>query len=124
MTTTDQGKADAAAPRRRITAIDIGRGVALVAMAIYHFTWDLEFFGYVERGLTAVGGWKMFARCIASSFLVLVGISLFLAHRNGVRWPSFWRRWQMVAAAALALSPLHSQRRYRRGRCPSTPAFP
>lgn len=101
MTKADQ---DTAAPRRRIAAIDIGRGVALIAMAIYHFTWDLEFFGYVERGLTAVGGWKMFARCIASSFLVLVGISLFLAHRNGVRWPSFRRRWLMVAAAALAIS--------------------
>lgn len=93
-----------AAPRGRIAAIDIARGIALVAMAIYHFTWDLEFFGYVERGLTAVGGWKMFARCIASSFLVLVGISLYLAHRNGVRWPSFWRRWLMVAGAAVVIS--------------------
>ena len=40
-------------------------------MAVYHFTWDLEFFGYAEPGMTAVGGWKMFARCIASSFLFL-----------------------------------------------------
>ena len=52
----------------RIDAIDIARGIALLAMAIYHFTWDLEFFGYAEPGLTAVGGWKLFARAIASSF--------------------------------------------------------
>ncbi|HTV68446.1 MAG TPA: DUF1624 domain-containing protein [Rhizobiaceae bacterium] len=89
---------------RRIEAIDLARGVALIAMAIYHFSWDLELFGYVEPGLTAVGGWKLFARCIASSFLFLVGFSLFLAHANGVRWPGFLRRLAMVAAAALLIT--------------------
>lgn len=93
-----------AKPTSRIEAIDIARGVALVAMAIYHFTWDLEFFGYAEPGFTAVGGWKFFARSIASSFLFLVGVSLVLAHGRGIRWKGFWRRLAMVAAAALAIS--------------------
>jgi uncharacterized membrane protein len=91
-------------PTRRIDAIDIARGVALVTMAVYHFTWDLEFFGYVEPGMTAVGGWRLFARCIASSFLFLVGVSLFLAHGRYIRWPGFLRRFAMVAGAALAIS--------------------
>lgn len=89
---------------KRIDVLDLARGLALVAMAIYHFTWDLEFFGYVDPGMTAVGGWKLFARCIASSFLILVGISLVLAHGRGIRWKSFWRRLAMVAGAALAIS--------------------
>lgn len=88
----------------RIEAIDVARGVALLAMAIYHFTWDLEFFGYVDAGLTAQGGWKLFARSIASSFLFLVGVSLVLAHSRGIRWKGFWRRLAMVAAGALAIS--------------------
>ena len=88
----------------RIRAIDVARGIALVAMAIYHFTWDLEFFGYVEPGLTAVGGWKIFARCIASSFLFLVGVSLVLAHARGVRWRPFLIRLAQVALAAAAIS--------------------
>lgn len=91
-------------PRQRIDAIDIARGVALLAMAVYHFAWDLEFFGYVEPGLTAVGGWKLFARSIASSFLFLAGVSLFLAHANGIRWSGYLRRLAMVAGAALAIS--------------------
>ena len=91
-------------PRGRIDAIDIARGVALVAMAIYHFTWDLEFFGYVPPAMTAVGGWKLFARCIASSFLFLVGVSLFLGHARGIRWKGFLRRLAMVAGAALAIT--------------------
>ena len=88
----------------RIATIDIARGAALVAMAIYHFAWDLEFFGYVPPAMTAVGGWKLFARCIASSFLFLVGVSLFLGHSQGIRWRGYRRRLAMVAGAALAIS--------------------
>ncbi len=90
--------------KHRIDAIDIARGFALLAMAIYHFTWDLGFFGYVEPGMATTGGWKIFARCIASSFLFLAGVSLFLAHADGIRWPGYWRRLAMVAGAALAIS--------------------
>ena len=89
---------------RRIDAIDFARGAALVAMAIYHFAWDLEFFGYADAGMTTSGGWRLFARSIASSFLFLVGVSLYLAHRDGVRWPAFWRRFAMVAGAASLIS--------------------
>lgn len=92
------------AASRRIAAIDIARGTALAAMAVYHFAWDLEFFGYAEPGMTAVGGWKLFARCIAASFLFLVGVSLVLAHGNGIAWRGFRRRWLMVAASAAAIT--------------------
>lgn len=88
----------------RIPAIDLARGAALIAMAIYHFAWDLEFFGYADPGMTAQGGWKLFARCIASSFLFLVGVSLFLGHRHGINWRGFLRRLAMVGCAALAIS--------------------
>ena len=91
-------------PGRRIETIDLARGLALIAMASYHFTWDLEFFGYAEPGLTAVGGWKIYARCIASSLLFLAGVSLVLAHGNGIRWPGFWKRFAMVAGAAALIS--------------------
>ena len=77
-----------------------------MAMAIYHFAWDLEFFGYADPGMTAQGGWKLFARCIASSFLFLVGVSLFLGHGKGIRWRSFLSRLAMVTGAALAISAI------------------
>jgi uncharacterized membrane protein len=90
--------------KSRIEVIDVARGGALLAMAIYHFTWDLEFFGYIDPGTTAVGGWKLFARAIASSFLFLVGVSLVLAHGRGIRWRPFLIRLAMIAAAAAAIS--------------------
>ena len=90
--------------RPRLERIDIARGVALVAMAIYHFGWDLEFFGYMAAGTTGHGGWKLFARCIASSFLFLVGFSLVLAHGRAIRWNAVGKRFLQIAAAAAAIS--------------------
>jgi uncharacterized membrane protein len=90
--------------KSRIELIDAARGFALIAMAIYHFAWDLEFFGYATPGMTAVGGWRLFARSIASSFLFLVGFSLLLAHVRGVRWQPFWWRLLQVGGAAAAIT--------------------
>ena len=88
----------------RYLALDSARGIALVAMAIYHFGWDLSFFGYVTSAAVNEGPWKFFARGIASSFLVLVGIGLILAHQNGIRWTGFWKRWSKIAGAALLIT--------------------
>lgn len=88
----------------RIRLIDTLRGLALVAMASYHFTWDLEFFGYLEPGTATQGLWRLYARTIASSFLFLAGVSLVLAHFPQIRWQSFWKRFAIVAGAALAIS--------------------
>ncbi|MEO0542576.1 MAG: heparan-alpha-glucosaminide N-acetyltransferase [Pseudomonadota bacterium] len=89
---------------KRISAIDWARGVALVAMAVYHFTWDLTFFGYIDTSVATTGPMRWFARTIASSFLFLVGISLVLAHGRQIRWPSFGRRLLLVAGCALLIS--------------------
>jgi len=88
----------------RIAAIDIARGVALLAMAIYHFAWDLEFFGYAAPGTTLQPEWKYFARAIASSFLMLVGVSLVLGHQRGLNLRSFGIRLGKVALAAGLIS--------------------
>jgi uncharacterized membrane protein len=88
----------------RIPLIDTLRGVALIAMASYHFTWDLEFFGYIEAGTSTQGAWKIYARLIATSFLMLVGFSLILAHGQGIRWPSVRKRLALVAGAAAIIS--------------------
>ncbi len=88
----------------RITLIDTLRGVALIAMASYHFTWDLEFFGYLESGTATEGFFRIYARSIASTFLFLAGLSLVLAHFPEIRWRSFWKRFAMVAGAAAIIS--------------------
>lgn len=93
-----------ASTTKRIDALDLARGIALLAMAIFHFAWDLEFFGYVPPGMTQEIGWKLFARSIASTFLFLVGVSLYLAHHRGVQWAPFLKRFLQIAAAALLIT--------------------
>lgn len=89
---------------RRIPLPDAARGLALLAMASYHFTWDLEFFGYLAPGTATQGLWKLYARGIASSFLFLVGFSLVLAHVHGIRWKAFGKRLGLIVASAAGIT--------------------
>jgi uncharacterized membrane protein len=92
----------AAAPR--IPAVDLARSVALLGMVVFHFTFDLEMFGHIAPGTTLQPGWAMFARLVAGSFLFLAGVSLVLAHGQGIRWRGLLRRLAMVAGAALLIT--------------------
>ena len=90
--------------RGRLAFIDVARGLALLAMALYHFVWDLEFFGYVAAGTAGTGGWKIFARLIASSFLFLAGYSLVLGQWPRIRFDAFLRRFAKIAGAAALIT--------------------
>ncbi len=88
-----------AAPR--IAAHDIARSGAIVAMIIYHFTFDLELFGHLAPGTTTLPGpWRALAIATAGSFLFLAGVSLWLAHGAALRWGAFLLRFAKVAGAA------------------------
>jgi uncharacterized membrane protein len=88
----------------RIPVIDQLRGLAVVAMITYHFTWDLEFFRYVDPGTATAGPMKWYARAIASTFLVLAGVSLVLAHGQAINWRTLGTRFARVAGAAALIS--------------------
>src|SRR5688572_15752760 len=96
--------AAAASRPARLPAIDAARGVAIVAMVVYHFAWDLGFFGFISADVGGDLGWRIFARSIAGSFLALVGVSLVLATRNGLNRGRFLRRLGVIAAAAAAIT--------------------
>ena len=93
-----------AAPRPRFAAIDIFRGVAIIAMIAYHFCWDLSYFRFIAADVGYDPQWVLIARSILAVFLFLVGVSLVLGHGRGIRWQSFWRRWAFVVAGALAIT--------------------
>lgn len=95
---------DAAARPPRIGLLDTARGLALIAMASYHFSWDMEFMGYLAPGTAETGWLKIYARAIATTFLFIVGISLALSSTPEICWPSYWKRFGMIAAAAAVIS--------------------
>ncbi|MBY4891673.1 DUF1624 domain-containing protein [Rhodobacteraceae bacterium N5(2021)] len=88
----------------RIPALDIARTGALVAMALFHFVFDLEMFGHVAPGTATSGLWRALAVATAGAFLALAGAGLWLAHGGGIRWAAFWRRFAIIAGAALLVS--------------------
>ncbi|WP_235822643.1 heparan-alpha-glucosaminide N-acetyltransferase [Pseudogemmobacter blasticus] len=86
--------------KERYLVIDLARTAALAGMVAFHFTYDLELFGLVAPG-TAVTGWFWYhARIVAGSFIFLAGLSLWMAHGQGIRWPAFWRRLVKIGGTA------------------------
>lgn len=88
----------------RIPVIDIARGVAILAMAGYHLSWDLWYYGLITADVGFDPRWVFFARSILATFLFLVGVGLVLGHGAGIRWASFWRRWLFAIGGALAIT--------------------
>jgi uncharacterized membrane protein len=88
----------------RLPVVDLLRGLALLAMALYHFSWDLRFLGFVDWDLVGAAGWIAARYLIAGSFLALVGVGLVLWHVQG----RDWRRWAIrlgkVVAGAIAVT--------------------
>ncbi|MCU0828946.1 MAG: DUF1624 domain-containing protein [Tabrizicola sp.] len=88
-----------AAPPRLI-ALDLARTLAIVCMVVFHFTFDLALFGFIPPDTMVQPFWYYFARMIAGTFLFLSGVSLWLAHGQGIQWPAFWIRFAKVAGGA------------------------
>jgi uncharacterized membrane protein len=85
---------------RRLDAVDVARGLALVAMAGYHFTWDLAYFGVVEPSTPFTPPMRLASHLIGGAFLALAGLSLALAHGRGFRVRNFLKRLALIGGAA------------------------
>ena len=66
--------------RERFWEIDALRGIAVVAMVLYHFSYDLAFFGLFDVGFFRSGLGLNTGRLIGGSFIFLAGISLTLSY--------------------------------------------
>lgn len=90
--------------RPRFAVVDIARGIAIIAMVVYHLFWDLSYYRFIAVDVGFDPQWVLFARSILASFMLLVGVGLVLGQGNGIRWRSFLRRWLFVVAGALAIT--------------------
>lgn len=76
-----QPNADAASTTHstaRLWEVDTLRGVAVVLMIMYHFSWDLHYFGLTTANVYS-DPWQLFARGIGTMFIFLLGLSLTLS---------------------------------------------
>lgn len=88
----------------RILLPDLLRAAALAGMVLFHFVYDLQFFGYLPPVTVHQPGWDALAHLVAGGFIFLAGASLCLAHGRRIRWPAAWRRLAQIALAALLVS--------------------
>jgi uncharacterized membrane protein len=88
----------------RVEGVDALRGVAIVAMIVYHFMFDLRMFDLVRADFEHDRFWLAARGAIVTSFLLLVGISLVLARRARASYAELVRRTAIIAACALAVS--------------------
>lgn len=88
----------------RWRVLDVARGLAVVAMVVFHLIWDLAHFGYIAANVPWSAPVKAFGHSIAFAFLFIAGAALALAHRDRVHWPAFWRRIGVIAGAAALVS--------------------
>ncbi len=66
-------------PNKRFWEIDFLRGIAILMMIVFHFMFDLNYFGIFSVDVYS-GFWWLFARITAIIFIFLVGVSLTLSY--------------------------------------------
>jgi uncharacterized membrane protein len=93
----------------RLERLDALRGVAMLWMAAFHFSFDLSYYGLlVGQNFYRDPLWTWQRVCIVSLFLLCAGAGQALALQSAAlpgRWSArFWRRWAQIAACALLVS--------------------
>jgi uncharacterized membrane protein len=88
----------------RVPAIDNLRGLAIIAMVAFHFSFDLRHFGFTTADFYRDPFWLHARTAILSSFLFLAGVSLVLAQSTPQGRARFWRQVVRVGAAAMLVS--------------------
>ncbi len=96
--------AGAEAHKPRYLLIDLLRGLAIAMMFHYHFSFDLNHFGFIAQDFYHDPFWINYRSLIVSLFLGLVGISLSLATQHGFNTRSYFRRLGMLVGFAALVS--------------------
>lgn len=89
---------------QRLLHIDLLRGIAIALMVAYHFCYDLSYFGYASFDFQTDPFWLHTRTLILSLFLLLVGVSLVLSTRQGLRLRPYLRRLGILIACAALIS--------------------
>ena len=88
----------------RFACVDMLRGLAMLWMTLFHFCFDLQYFGYLQTNFYNNPVWTLQRSAIVSLFVFCAGLGQAIAWQQGQDWPRFWRRWRQIAGAAVLVS--------------------
>ncbi len=98
--TRQQRTTPAIATTPRYPLVDMLRGVAIVLMIAYHFSFDLNYYQVLHIDFNHTPFWLDARAFIVSLFLGLVGVSLHLATAHGLNIRRYLRRLLLLLACA------------------------
>lgn len=88
----------------RSLILDALRGFTVILMIIFHFSFDLDYFGFVSIDIIHAPFWYFFPRLIVFLFLFAVGAALCITHKNGIKWRPFGKRFALLVFWAVVIS--------------------
>ena len=84
--------------------LDVSRGFAILLMFIYHFSYDLDYYGFIQQNFASGDFWINFRLIIVTLFLTIMGVSLYLASYHGLRKKRFLQRLLLLIFYSLLVS--------------------
>jgi len=88
----------------RFKGIDVFRGWAIFLMVLFHFSFDLNHFSYIDIDIKNDKFWVYFRFIIVSIFLLTVGMSLKLTHKDKIKWKSVRKRALFLGSASILVT--------------------
>ncbi len=88
----------------RYDRLDALRGIAMVWMTLFHFSFDLNQYRWITQNFYRDPFWTWQRVCIVTLFVLCAGAGQAIAVHQGQTWQRFWRRWVQVAVCALLVT--------------------
>ncbi len=88
----------------RYDRLDALRGLAIVWMTLFHFSFDLNYFGYLNFNFYEDSLWIYQRSCIVSLFLFCAACGQAVALDRHLSWERFFKRWYQVVGAAVLVT--------------------
>ena len=90
--------------KTRLDSLDIFRGWAILFMIIYHFGYDLNLFGYISVNPNNNIWWIIPRYIIIFIFLLSMGMSLKLAHKDSINWKKVAKRTAILSVVSIIIT--------------------
>ncbi len=90
--------------KQRLLWLDALRGFAIVLMIVFHFCYDLRYFGWVDWNVPNGDKWWQFRYVIITIFSFTIGVSLSLAHGAQFKRQAFLKRFIQLIAGAFVVT--------------------
>jgi Predicted membrane protein len=88
----------------RYGGVDTLRGLAVLWMMSFHFSFDLNWFGFIHTNFYTSPWWLDQRIAIVSLFVFTVGLTQSFTDASGRPARHFWKRWAQIVGASLLVT--------------------